>query len=197
MDRRLALVILVTAALCGCSGGDDPVNSSDTVVVNGSGLGDYTTIQGAVDGSGPGTRIMIYPGVFEERVREMTDKYGFESVSEDDHLDVPCDIYSPCARGAGLNDATIARLPLAERGVIGHEPDAPWDYLREREVVMFDALNRLVQRSDAEVRERGSIVHDGREMRLVAIPVGDVFLTFATPLDDAELERVFVGLDLP
>jgi hypothetical protein len=97
----------------------------------------------------------------------------------------------------GLNDAHIARLPLGERGIIGHEPDAPFDYLRQRGVVMFDALNRLVQKSDAEVRKRGHIVHDGHEMRLVAIPVRGVYLTFATPLDDDELAKIFVGLELP
>lgn len=46
----------------------------------------------------------------EKRVLEMKEKYGFDVVSDEDHLDVECDIYSPCARGAGINDETIPRL---------------------------------------------------------------------------------------
>lgn len=46
----------------------------------------------------------------EQRLREFHDRHGFEVVSDEEHLDVECDIYSPCARGAGLNDATIPRL---------------------------------------------------------------------------------------
>ena len=45
-----------------------------------------------------------------ERVEQLCSKYGFESVSDDDHLDVECDIYAPCARGAGVNPDTIPRL---------------------------------------------------------------------------------------
>jgi leucine dehydrogenase len=46
----------------------------------------------------------------ETRVRELCDKHGFVSVDDAKHLDVPCDVYSPCARGATLNDDTIPRL---------------------------------------------------------------------------------------
>jgi leucine dehydrogenase len=46
----------------------------------------------------------------EQRVDDMTRKYGFESVRDEDHLAVECDVYSPCARGAGINDETIPKL---------------------------------------------------------------------------------------
>jgi leucine dehydrogenase len=46
----------------------------------------------------------------DRRVQELVARHGFESVSDATHLDVPCDIYSPCARGATLNDQTIPRL---------------------------------------------------------------------------------------
>ena len=46
----------------------------------------------------------------EALVEEMCAKYGFEAVPDEHHLDVECDIYSPCARGAGLNDETIPAL---------------------------------------------------------------------------------------
>lgn len=45
-----------------------------------------------------------------QRVAEFRDRYGFETVDDEHHLDVECDIYSPCARGAGINDETIPRL---------------------------------------------------------------------------------------
>ncbi len=46
----------------------------------------------------------------EERVKEMAEEHGFNVVSDADHMSVECDIYSPCARGAGINDETIPLL---------------------------------------------------------------------------------------
>ena len=46
----------------------------------------------------------------EARVRDLEKKNGFETVADATHLEVECDIYSPCARGATLNDETIPRL---------------------------------------------------------------------------------------
>ena len=46
----------------------------------------------------------------EVRVKQLQDEYGFGVVSDADHLSVECDIYSPCARGAGINDDTIPLL---------------------------------------------------------------------------------------
>jgi leucine dehydrogenase len=46
----------------------------------------------------------------DKRVEELRQQYGFEVVDDETHLDVDCDIYSPCARGAGLNDQTIPKL---------------------------------------------------------------------------------------
>ena len=45
-----------------------------------------------------------------ERADSMASEYGFQVVDDADHLDVECDIYAPCARGAGINDQTIPRL---------------------------------------------------------------------------------------
>ncbi len=44
------------------------------------------------------------------RVAELSSKFGYEAVPDDRHLDAECDVYSPCARGATLNDQTIPRL---------------------------------------------------------------------------------------
>ena len=45
----------------------------------------------------------------------------------------------------GLNDATIARQPLARRGEIGHEKYASLEYLKERHVAIWDVRNYAVQ----------------------------------------------------
>ncbi|MCB9914041.1 MAG: Glu/Leu/Phe/Val dehydrogenase [Planctomycetes bacterium] len=46
----------------------------------------------------------------DARVEELCKEYGFDAVDDEAHLDVTCDIYAPCARGAGLNDDTIPKL---------------------------------------------------------------------------------------
>jgi leucine dehydrogenase len=44
------------------------------------------------------------------RVQELATEYGFEVTTDAEHLDLECDVYAPCARGAGINDETIPRL---------------------------------------------------------------------------------------
>lgn len=44
------------------------------------------------------------------RVEQLCRQHGFASVPDAAHLDVACDVYAPCARGATLNDQTIPRL---------------------------------------------------------------------------------------
>jgi leucine dehydrogenase len=46
----------------------------------------------------------------EARTEELRLQNGFEVVPDDRHLEVECDVYSPCARGATLNDQTIPKL---------------------------------------------------------------------------------------
>jgi leucine dehydrogenase len=53
---------------------------------------------------------VIICDINEARVKELVDEHGFEAVDEEHHLDVECDIYAPCARGAGINDDTLPRL---------------------------------------------------------------------------------------
>lgn len=45
-----------------------------------------------------------------EKVERLAAEHGFDVVDDANHLDVDCDIYAPCARGAGINDETIPRL---------------------------------------------------------------------------------------
>ena len=56
-----------------------------------------------------GAKVVICD-INEQRVDEMRQAHGFETVPDDRHLEVECDVYAPCARGAGLNDDTIPRL---------------------------------------------------------------------------------------
>jgi len=46
----------------------------------------------------------------EQRVAEMKQSHGFETVPDAGHFSVACDVYAPCARGAGLDDVTIPKL---------------------------------------------------------------------------------------
>lgn len=46
----------------------------------------------------------------DKRVAELSSEHGFAVVDDEVHLDVDCDIYAPCARGAGINDETIPQL---------------------------------------------------------------------------------------
>ncbi|HEV8112205.1 MAG TPA: Glu/Leu/Phe/Val dehydrogenase [Planctomycetota bacterium] len=56
-----------------------------------------------------GAKVIICD-INEARVEELARKRGFETVADARHLEVDCDIYSPCARGATLNDQTIPQL---------------------------------------------------------------------------------------
>ena len=96
----------------------------------------------------------------------------------------------------GLNDVTIAHRPLERRGIIAHERDAPYEYLVERKVVVFDVLNRLLHPSYREKRLRRTVVHDGHELPLKAVRIGNQYLVFATVQPDAELDRIFAGLEV-
>lgn len=46
----------------------------------------------------------------EDRVAQLKKEHGYEVVPDKGHVEVACDVYVPCARGAGLNDDTIPRL---------------------------------------------------------------------------------------
>jgi leucine dehydrogenase len=56
-----------------------------------------------------GARVLICD-INEARVRDLEKKNGFEAVADSTHLEIECDVYSPCARGATLNDETIPKL---------------------------------------------------------------------------------------
>jgi len=53
---------------------------------------------------------LVITDINENRLREMSEKYGAQVVGLDEIYDQPVDIFSPNALGAGLNDDTIPRL---------------------------------------------------------------------------------------
>jgi leucine dehydrogenase len=46
----------------------------------------------------------------DKRVAELVREHGFAAADDECHLEVECDVYAPCARGAGINDETIPKL---------------------------------------------------------------------------------------
>lgn len=53
---------------------------------------------------------LVVTDINKEAVQRAVDNFGAISVEPDDIYDVDCDIYSPCALGAVINDQTIPRL---------------------------------------------------------------------------------------
>ena len=106
----------------------------------------------------------------------------------------------------GLNDAYIARLPLERRGVIGHERDAPLEYLKERKVAVFDFFNQLIhshpndllqafqQRHGPDFARR--LTHGGRPLRIRAVRLETDYLIFATFVSNRALEKLFPGREI-
>lgn len=53
---------------------------------------------------------IVITDIYEDRVREVSKKYGAKVVSMEDVYDLDIDIYSPCALGGTINNTTIDRL---------------------------------------------------------------------------------------
>jgi len=73
-----------------------------------------------------------------ERVEALRAKHDVEVVPDEGHEKVPCDVYSPCARGATLNDETIPRLRCkAVAGCANNQLREPRhaDVLKERGIL--------------------------------------------------------------
>ena len=96
----------------------------------------------------------------------------------------------------GLSDVLIARTPVTERSVIGHEHKAPVEYLKERRVVIFDVLNKLVHTENPMRYRAGKKFKNGDFWPLHAIRVGNRSLIFATLVPDDEFRRRLGHLDI-
>jgi hypothetical protein len=97
----------------------------------------------------------------------------------------------PTVDRRGINDVTIARLPLRERGVIGHEHDAPYDYLRERRVAIFDVFNQIVHEAGSGRQFPPAVRHDDRVLPVRVVAAKGHDLVFSTFLPEPEFRRVF------
>ncbi len=81
---------------------------------------------------------VVVSDINTDRVRAFQEEHGFEAVADEDLLDVECDVFSPCARGAGLNDDTIPNLKCkAVAGCANNQLLEPRhaDMLRERDIL--------------------------------------------------------------
>jgi leucine dehydrogenase len=86
-----------------------------------------------------GARITICD-INEGKVEEQKRTLGYESVADARHLDVACDIYAPCARGAGLNEQTIPRLKCKAVGGAANNQLLDWTNREGRTVSAAQAL---------------------------------------------------------
>lgn len=103
-----------------------------------------------------GARVTICD-INQERVDELCAEHGFEAVPELEHLAIECDIYSPCARGAGINDETIPLLRCkAVAGCANNQ------LLEPRHAM--DLMNRGIIYAPDYVINAGGIINVGVEM---------------------------------
>jgi len=102
----------------------------------------------------------------------------------------------PTVDRRGINDATIARLPLKERGVVGHEHDAPYEYLRDRRVVMFDVFNGIVHERGESQGYPDAMRHDDRLLPVRVVAAGGHELLFSTFLPEQDFRRTFARLEI-
>ena len=77
-------------------------------------------VQGTGSVGGGVARLLVADGarltladVDAARARSLADELGAEAVAADAIMSVPCDVFSPCALGAVLDDAGVARLDCA------------------------------------------------------------------------------------
>jgi hypothetical protein len=95
----------------------------------------------------------------------------------------------------GINDKIVARMPIADRGVIGHERWAPYDYLAKRQVAILDIFNRLVFDDNilaGRPRVRG---YGSTPVPLKGYHVDGKYLIFGTAVSDEVLRRLFNRLE--
>jgi arabinofuranosyltransferase len=102
----------------------------------------------------------------------------------------------PTVDRRGLNDVKIARMPVARRGRIAHEHDAPYEYLVERKVAVFDLYNQLIFPNKEKLFETERHNFHGREVRVRAIELKGRYMVFATFVSDEELQDIFTGLTI-
>lgn len=85
--------------------GSDSLNGKKVMVQGvghvGETLVDYLTQEGAK---------VIISDIYQDRVKDVVNKYMVEAVNPESVYDVDMDIYAPCALGATINDDTLKKL---------------------------------------------------------------------------------------
>ncbi len=96
----------------------------------------------------------------------------------------------------GLNDPHIARSPLEERGTIAHEHFAGAEYMRARNVMVFDSLNHLVHEGDVSRFEDHAALRGDRHWRLRGVRLGEHTMVFTTLVPEAQFRQTFGHLEV-
>lgn len=95
----------------------------------------------------------------------------------------------PTVDRLGINDVYVAHLPLARRGIVGHEREAPYAYLRERGVELLDVHNRIVHDTLPAERLPARVSYDGHWIDHHVFRVDGRYLVFASFVDDERLAQ--------
>jgi len=95
----------------------------------------------------------------------------------------------------GWNDVRIAHQPVVDRGRIGHERSASFEYLAEKRVDVIDVLNGVVFYRDPATYPRAVEKAYYRGPTICLRVEEGIYLVFATALSDADFERRFGHLE--
>lgn len=95
----------------------------------------------------------------------------------------------------GINDLTVARMPIADRGVVGHEREASYEYLLERKVVILDMFNRIVFDENILAGRFRIKRYGSTPVTLKGFRLGERYLIFGTLASEAEIRRLFGHLE--
>lgn len=97
----------------------------------------------------------------------------------------------------GLNDREVARQPVTQRGLIGHEKSASLEYLARREVALIEVMNNFLMRGPVGrlPRVAQSAPYGGMPLHAFALG-GDRYLLFATTLPIEQLKAMVPRLEL-
>jgi len=101
----------------------------------------------------------------------------------------------PTVDRRGLNDRVVAREPLDERGVIGHEREASYEYLLSRRIVVLDVLNRLVYDDDAVASRRRVVRWNDVWVPLYVYRADGRYVVFGSLLPEEEVRAAFARLE--
>ncbi len=96
----------------------------------------------------------------------------------------------------GLNDRYVAHLPPERRTWIGHQKMAPYDYLVERGVVIWDVDNRIVWEPGHPKPGPYTVQRDFYQGPVCFVEAEGRYLAFATTLEEDEFRRVFSNFNI-